>query len=251
MIQHIEMFSYRTFRDILCRQVEHFAIFYAVNSNISRYILSTKSSVRCSNIRKESIRWIIALSFVEFDHQREENVTRKVFDAQFSIQKKWNDNDFTNHVFISKAMLRVFVWQAIRIFRFELNSWIVFFLFESKTWNEVTNVLIDVFVNQVRFWIELLEFSLCYSCARFSLWFVFFIDIKKFERLISFVHFIDAKRFKTTHFSINKLYFLLYILCCTLYQISSFIKTMIVSWNFQRLNVDRLFYFARDLILII
>ncbi len=44
---------------------------------------------------------------------------------------------------------------------------------------------------------------------------------------------------------------MLYILCCTSYQISSFIKIMIVSWNFQRQNVDRLFYFARDLTLII
>jgi hypothetical protein len=40
-------------------------------------------------------------------------------------------------------------------------------------------------------------------------------------------------------------------LCCTSYQISSFIKTMIVSWNSQRQNVDRLLYFARDFILII
>ncbi len=44
---------------------------------------------------------------------------------------------------------------------------------------------------------------------------------------------------------------MLYILCCTSYQISSFIKTMIVSWNSQRQNVDRFLYFARDLILII
>ncbi len=44
---------------------------------------------------------------------------------------------------------------------------------------------------------------------------------------------------------------MLYILCCTSYQISSSIRTMTVSWNSQRQNVDCLLYFAQDLILII
>jgi hypothetical protein len=154
---------------------------------------------------------------------------KKVFDMQSSIQKKRDDNDFTNHVSTSKAMLRIFVWRAIRIFRFESNSWIAFFLFKRKTWNEITNMLIDDFVNQVRFRIELLEFSLCYSCAKFSLWSVHFIDIKKFETTHFICSFHRRKRIR----------------------ISSFIKTMIVSWNLQRQNVECFFYFARDLIFII
>jgi hypothetical protein len=154
---------------------------------------------------------------------------KKVSDIQFSIQKKCDDNDIINHVSTSKTMLWIFVWRTIRIFRFESNSWIAFFLFKRKTWNEITNMLIDDFVNQVRFRIELFEFSLCYSCVKFSLW---------------SVHFIDIKKFKTTHF------------ICSFHRrkrirISSFIKTIIVSWNSQRQNVERLFYFARDLILII
>jgi hypothetical protein len=91
----------------------------------------------------------------------------------------------------------------------------------------------------IKFDFELLEFSLCHSCVRFSLWSVHFIDIKESE---------------TTHFSINCTTFskfVLHTLCYTSYQIFLFIKTMIVSWNSQRQNVDRLFYFARDLILFI
>jgi hypothetical protein len=179
------MFSYRSFRDILCRQVKHFAIFYVVNSNISRYILSTKSSIRYQASEKnqfvESSFFRSSNSIIKEYDLVEENVTKEVSDAKFSIQKIWNDNDLINHVSILKAMLRVFVWETIRIFRFESNSWIVFFLFESKAWNEITNVLVDVFVNQVRFRIELFESFLCYSCVKFSLWFVSFIDIKEFE----------------------------------------------------------------------
>jgi hypothetical protein len=148
---------------------------------------------------------------------------------QFSIEKKCDDNDFTNHVSTSKAMLRIFVWRATRIFRFESNSWIVFFLFRRKAWDEITNVLIDDFVNQVRFRIELLESSLCYSCAKFSLWSVYFIDIKEFETIHFICSFHRRKRIR----------------------ISSFIKTMIVSWNSHRQNVERFLYFARDLTLII
>jgi hypothetical protein len=148
---------------------------------------------------------------------------------QFLIQKKCDDDDFTNHVSTSKAMLRIFVWRAMRIFRFESNSWIAFFLFKHKTWNEITNMLIDDFVNQVRFRIELLEFSLCYSCVKFSLWFVHFIDIKKFETIHLICSFHRRKRIR----------------------ISSFIKTMIVSWNSQRQNVERFLYFTRDLTFII
>ncbi len=148
---------------------------------------------------------------------------------QFSIQKKCDDNDFTDHVSTSKAMLWIFVWRAIRISRFESNSWIAFFLFRRNTWDEITNMLIDDFVNQVRFRIELLEFLLCYSCVKFSLWSVHFIDIKKFETIHLICSFHRRKRIR----------------------ISLFIKTMTVSWNFQRQNVERFFYFARDLIFII
>jgi hypothetical protein len=70
---------------------------------------------------------------------------------------------------------------------------------------------------------------LCYSCAKFSLWSVYFIDIKKFETIHLICSFHRCKR--------NR--------------ISSFIKTMIVSWNFHRQNVARFFYFVRDLIFII
>ncbi len=104
-----------------------------------------------------------------------------------------------------------------------------FFLFKCKTWDEITNMLIDDFVNQVSFWIELFEFFLCYSCVKFSLWSVHFIDIKKFETTYFICSFHRRKRIR----------------------ISSFIKTMIVSWNFQRQNVERLFYFVRDFTLII
>jgi hypothetical protein len=72
---------------------------------------------------------------------------KEIFDMQFSIKKKCDDDDFTNHVSTSKAMLRIFVWRIIRISRFKSNSWIVFFLFKRKTWDEITNVLIDDFVN--------------------------------------------------------------------------------------------------------
>jgi hypothetical protein len=154
---------------------------------------------------------------------------REVSDMQLSIEKKCDDDDFTNHVSTSKAMLRIFVWRAVRIFRFESNSWIAFFLFKRKAWDEITNVLIDDFVNQVRFRIELFKSSLCYSCARFSLWSVYFIDIKEFETTHFICSFHRRKRIR----------------------ISSFIKTMIVSWNSHRQNVERLFYFARDLTLII
>jgi hypothetical protein len=145
LIQHIEMFSYRTFRDILCRQFEHFAI-HSVNEIINTLFKHQKNNqfVKLSLFRSSN-------SIIKEYDLVEKNVTKKIFDAQFSIQKKWNENDFTNHVSISKAMLRVFVWRVIRIFRFESNSWIIFFLFKSKTWNEITNVFIDVFVNQVRF----------------------------------------------------------------------------------------------------
>jgi hypothetical protein len=179
-----------------CFHIAHFAIFYVVKSNISRYFMSSIQTFRDTFYRRNH-QYVIQTSkknqFVESSLFRssnsiikeydlvEENVTKKVFNAKFSIQKKWNDNDFTNYVSILKAMLRIFVWRIIRIFRFESNSWIVFFLFESKAWNEATNVLINVFVNQVRFRIELLESSLCYSCVKFSLWSVSFIDIKEFE----------------------------------------------------------------------
>jgi hypothetical protein len=166
-ISHISryfMSSIRTFRDTFCRRNHQYVI---QTSEKNQFVESSLS--RSSN------------SIIKEYDLVEENVTKKVFNAQFSIQKKWDDNDLTNHVSISKAMLRVFVWREIRIFRFESNSWIVFFLFEIKAWDEVTSVLIDVFVSQVRFRIELLESSLCYSDVRFSLWSVFFIDIKEFE----------------------------------------------------------------------
>jgi hypothetical protein len=72
---------------------------------------------------------------------------KKVSDMQFSIEKKCDDDDLTNHVSTSKAMLRIFVWRAARISRFESNSWIAFFLFKRKAWDEITNVLIDDFVS--------------------------------------------------------------------------------------------------------
>jgi hypothetical protein len=179
-----------------CFHIAHFAIFYVVKSNISRYFMSSIRTFRDTFYRRNHqyvVQTFKKNQFVESSLFRssnsinkeydlvEENVTKKVFDAKFSIQKKWDDNDLTNHMSISKTMLRVFVWRVIRIFHFESNSWIVFFLFESKTWNEITNVLVDVFVSQIRFRIELLESSLCYSYVRFSLWSVFFIDIKKSE----------------------------------------------------------------------
>jgi hypothetical protein len=146
-----------------CFHIAHFAIFYVVKSNISRYFMSSIRTFRDTFCRRNH-QYVVQASkknqFVKSSIFRssnsiikeydlvEENVTKEVSDAQFLIHKKWDDNDFTNHVSISKAMLRVFMWRAARIFRFESNSWIVFFfLFESKTWNEATSVLVDVFVN--------------------------------------------------------------------------------------------------------
>jgi hypothetical protein len=145
-----------------CFHIAHFAIFYVVKSNISRYFMSSIWTFRDTFYRRNH-QYVVQASeknqlvksslfrssnsiIKEYDLV-EKNVTKEVFDAKSSIQKKWNDNDFTNHVSISKAMLRVFVWRTIRIFRFESNSWTVFLLFESKAWNEVTSVLINVFVN--------------------------------------------------------------------------------------------------------
>jgi hypothetical protein len=145
-----------------CFHIAHFAIFYVVKSNILRYFMSSIRTLRdtfCRRNHQYVVQTLKKNQFVESSLFRssnsiikeydlvKENITKKVFDAQFSIQKKWNDNDFTNHVSILKTMLRVFVWRTSRIFRFESNSWIVFFLFESKTWNEITNVLVDIFVN--------------------------------------------------------------------------------------------------------
>jgi hypothetical protein len=137
-----------------CFHIAHFTIHFIVNSNISWYILSTKTSVHCLRMKK-STNWIIVLLFVEFDHQIIRFLWREYHDkslwyAVFNT-KKCDDNDFINHVLTSKAMLRIFVWRAIQISRFESNSWIAFFLFRRKTWNEITNMLIDDFVNQIRF----------------------------------------------------------------------------------------------------
>jgi hypothetical protein len=182
------MSSNRTFRDILCRQFEHFAI-HSVDEIINTLFKHQKkiNSFESSFFRSSN-------SIIKEYDLVEENVTKKVFDAQFSIRKKWDDNDFTNHVSISKTMLRLFVWRAVRIFHFESNSWIVCFLFESKAWNEVTSVLVNVFVNQVRFRIELLESFLCYSCVKFSLWFVSFVDIKEFETIHLICSFYRRKK---------------------------------------------------------
>jgi hypothetical protein len=145
-----------------CFHIAHFAIFYVVKSNISRYFMSSIRTFRDTFCRRnhqyvvqaseknqlvKSSLFYSSNSIIKEYDLVEENVTKKIFDAQFLIRKKWNNNDFTNHVSISKAMLRIFVWRAIRIFHFESNSWIVCFLFESKSWNEITNVLVDVFVN--------------------------------------------------------------------------------------------------------
>ncbi len=201
-----------------CFHIAHFAISYVVKSNISRYLMSSIRTFRDTFCRRNH-QYVVQASkknqLVELSLFRssnsiikeydlvEENVTKELSDAQFSIRKKWDDNDLTNHESISKTMLRVFVWKAVRIFHLKSNSWIVCFLFENKAWDEATNVLVDVFVNQIRFQIELLESSLCYSCVKFSLWSVAFVDIKKCERLISSVHFIDVKRSRTTHLSIS------------------------------------------------
>jgi hypothetical protein len=159
-----------------------FNIVYArnVNARVTKNRFRKRSSSEKNQFVESSLFRSSNSIIKEYDLV-EENVTKEVSDAQSSIRKKWNDNDLTNHVSISKTMLRVFVWWAVRIFHFESNSWNVCFLFESKTWDEVTNVLVNVFVNQVRFRIEILEFSLCYSCDRFSLWFVSFVDIKESE----------------------------------------------------------------------
>jgi hypothetical protein len=120
-----------------CFHIAHFAIFYVVNSSISRYILSTKSSIRRSKTSKKNQR--VELSFFRLSNSIikeydlfKENVMKKISDTQFSIQKKWNDNNFTNHVLILKTMLRVFMWRTVWIFRFESHSWIVFFFLVQK-----------------------------------------------------------------------------------------------------------------------
>ncbi len=213
-LSHISRYilsSIRTFRDTFCRRKQEYIVHAWENQRIESSLFRSSNSI---------IKEYVLLK---------KNIMREVSDMQFSIKKKCDDDDFTNHVSTSKAMLRIFVWRAIRISRFESNSWIAFFLFRRKAWDEITNVLIDDFVNQVRFRIELLKSSLCYSCAKFSLWSVYFIDIKKFETTHLICSFHRRKRIR----------------------ISSFIKTMIVSWNSHRQNVERLFYFARDLILII
>jgi hypothetical protein len=226
-------------------------------SHISRYFMSSIQTFRdkfCwrkrqnvvqaskKNQRIESSLFRSSNSIIKEYNLFEENVMKKVSDTQFSIQKKWDNNEFTNHVLCRyrKRCYESLCDEQLEFFassRFhELSS---FFLFESDAWDEITSMLVDVFVNQVRFRIELLEFSLCYSCARFFLWFIHFVDIKESE---------------TTHFSIScttSSKSLLHNLCYTSYQISSSIKTMTVSWNSQRQIVDRLFYFARDLTLII
>jgi hypothetical protein len=122
-ISHISryfMSLIRTFRDTFCER-NH------------QYVVQASEK----NQRVESSLFRSSNSIIKEYDLFEENVTKEVFDTQFSIQKKWDDNDFTNHVSISKAMLRVFVWRASRIFRFESNSWIVFLLFVqnySKRW---------------------------------------------------------------------------------------------------------------------
>jgi hypothetical protein len=213
-LSHISRYilsSIRTFRDTFCRRKHQYIIHAWENQRIESSLFRSSNS--------------IIKEYVLF----EENIMREVFDMQLSIKKKCDDDDFTDHVLTSKTMLRIFVWRATRIFRFESNSWIAFFLFRRKAWDEITNVLIDDFVSQVRFRIELLESSLCYSCVKFSLWSVYFIDIKESETTHLICSFHRRKRIR----------------------ISSSIKTMIVSWNFHRQNVERFFYFARDLTLII
>ncbi len=91
----------------------------------------------------------------------------------------------------------------------------------------------------VKFNFELLESFLCHSCVKFSLWSVHLFDIKEFETTHLFINFTTSSKS------------VLHSLCYTLHQIFLFIRTMTVSWNSQCQNVDRLFYFARDLILII
>ncbi len=205
------MSSIRTFRDTFCRRKHQYIVHAWENQRIESLLSRSSNS--------------IIKEYVLF----EENIMREVSDMQLSIEKKCDDDDLTNHVSTSKTMLRIFVWRAARIFRFESNSWIAFFLFRRKAWDETTNVLIDDFVNQVRFRIELFEFFLCYSCARFSLWSVYFIDIKEFETTHFICSFHRRKRIR----------------------ISSSIRTMIVLWNLHRQNVERFLYFARDLTLII
>jgi hypothetical protein len=141
-------------------------------------------------------------------------------------------------------MLRVFVWRAIRIFRFESNSWIVFLLFvqkDSMRWKyKCTH---RCFCESSSFLNRIFESFLYYSCVKFSLWFVHFIDIKKFERLISSVHFIDVKKFRTTHLSINN------ILCYTFFVVHH-IKSHCLSklWLFHEIfNVKMSIVFSTSL----
>ncbi len=225
-ISHISryfMSSIQTFRDTFCRRKHQYVVqALKKNQRVKSSLSRSSNSIINNTISWKRMSWKKSLIR---NSQYKKNEMIMISQIMYRYRKRCYES-------LYDEQLEFFASNRIR----ELSS---FFLFESEAWNEITNMLVDVFVSQVRFRIELLEFSLCYSCARFSLWSIHFIDIKEIE---------------TTHLSISCTTFfkyLLHSLCYTSYQISSFIRTMTVSWNSQRQIVDRLFYFARDLTLII
>jgi hypothetical protein len=149
------MFLYRIFRDILCRQFEHFAIFYVVNSNISRYFMSLIQTFRDTfcrrnhqyvvqtsekNQRVESSLFCSSNSIIKEYDLFKKNVMKKVFDTKFSIQKN-------EMIIISQIMCqyRKRCYESLCNEQFEffasnrIRELSLFFSFRSTTRDENTN----------------------------------------------------------------------------------------------------------------
>jgi hypothetical protein len=248
-----------------CFHIAHFAIFYVVKSNISRYFMSSIRTFRDTFCRRNH-QYVVQASkkMNSLNHHfpvRRIRSSKNTISLKRMSRKKSLMRSFqyarNEMIMISQIMCqyrkRCYESLCDEQFEFFASSRIreLSYFSCSKVKHEMKLRMCSSMSLWVKFVFESNYLNL--FCAIHVLNFrcdLFFSSISKnLKRLISFVHFIDVKEFNDSFQ--HKLYSLLYILCCTSYQISSFIKTMIVSWNFQRQNVDRLFYFARDFIFII
>ncbi len=150
------MFSYRTFRDILCRQFEHFAL-HSVDEIIST-LFKNQKRINALNHRL----------FVCRIQSSKNTISLKKMSRKKSLMRS---SQYKRNEMIRFSQIMCRYWKQCydslcdEQFEFFASSRIrelfLFFSFRNTAWDENTSVFIDVFVNQVRFritWVFFVSF---------------------------------------------------------------------------------------------
>jgi hypothetical protein len=190
------MFSYCTFRDILCRQFEHFAIHFVVE--IINTLFKHQKRINSLNHRF-FVRRIRSKNTIFL-----KRMSRKKF-LMRNLQYKRNKMIMISQI-MYRYQKRCYESSCDEQFEFFASNWIrELSSFCSKIKHEIKLRVYSSMFLWIKFVFESNYLSLfCaihvlnFRCDLFisSTW-------KNFKRLISFIHFIDVKEFKITHLSIK------------------------------------------------